>query len=65
MPLDAAVHGSLFAADFLAESVDELPEWGAFNDAALDDFITAARDVLDRFPTRSTPNESETEDDLI
>ena len=65
MPLDAAVRGSLFAADFLAESVDDLPEWGAFDDAALDDFIAAARDVLDRFPARSTPNESETEDDLI
>ena len=65
MPLDAAVRGSLFAADFFAESVDELPEWGAFDDTALDDFIAAARDVLDRFPTRGTPNESETEDDLI
>ena len=65
MPLDAAVRGSLFPADFFTESVDELPEWGAFDDAALDDFIAAARDVLDRFPTRSTPNESETEDDLI
>ena len=65
MPLDAAVRGSLFAADFLTESVDDLPEWGAFDDAALDDFIAAARDVLGRFPTRSTPNESETEDDLI
>ena len=62
MPLDAAVRGSLFAADFLVESVDELPEWGAFDDAALDDFVAAARDVLDRFPTRGTPNESETED---
>ena len=65
MPLDAAVRGSLFAADFLAESVDELPEWGAFGDAALDDFVAAARDVLGRFPIRGAPNESETEDDLI
>ena len=55
MPLDAAVRGSLFAADFLTESVDDLPEWGAFDDAALDDFIAAARDVLGRFPTRTRP----------
>ena len=65
MPIDAAVRGSLFPEDFLTASVDELPEWEAFDAAALDDFTVAARDVLARFPTRGTPNESETEDDLI
>lgn len=65
MPIDAAVRGSLFPEDFLTASVDELPEWEAFDAAALDDFTAAARDVLARFPTRGTPNESETEDDLI
>ena len=65
MPLDAAVRGSLFPEDFLTASVDELPEWSAFDAAALDDFTAAACDVLARFPTRGTPNESETEDDLI
>ena len=65
MPIDAAVRGSLFPEDFLTASVDEPPEWSAFDAAALDDFTAAARDALARFPTRGTPNESETEDDLI
>ena len=59
------VQGSLFAHDFLTESVAQLIDWQAFDDAALDGCERALRTVFERFPTALTPNESQTEDDLI
>ena len=63
--IESAVQGSLFAHDFLTESVAELADWQALDDAALDDLDGALRTLFDRFPTAQTPNESQTEDDLI
>ncbi len=65
MTLDAAFQGSLFANDFLCESVVETADWEAIDDAALDDLQAALRTVFDVFPFAGTPNESQTEDDLI
>ena len=65
MNIESAVQGSLFARDFLTESISSLSDWQAFDDAALDEFERALRAVFDRFPTGQTPNESQTEDDLI
>ncbi len=65
MNIESAVKGSLFARDFLTESISQLSDWQAFDDAALDEFERALRGVFDRFPTALTPNESQTEDDLI
>ena len=57
--------GSLFAEDFLREAIAELPDWRDLADAGLADLEVALRDLFDRFPTGLSPNESQTEDDLI
>ncbi len=65
MNIESAVQGSLFARDFLTESISQLSDWQAVDDATLDEFEGALRSIFDRFPTDQTPNESQTEDDLI
>ena len=65
MNIDASISGSLFANDFLCESVFQTADWEAIDDAALDNLEAALRAVFDVFPFAGTPNESQTEDDLI
>ena len=65
MSITTPFQGSLFANDFLCESIIESPDWQALDDSALDSFKASVREVFDRFPTMQTPNESQTEDDLI
>ena len=60
-----AFQGSLFANDFLRESIVRLDEWQALDDEALDDIGRSLRALFDHFPLAQTPNESQTEDDLI
>ncbi|MXW49558.1 MAG: restriction endonuclease [Gammaproteobacteria bacterium] len=62
-----AIHGGLFAPDFLqsAQSLAALPEWAAFDDATLDGNEARLRQIFERFPIDGSPNEAETEDDLI
>ena len=60
-----ALNGGLFANDFLTGSIIELDEWQALTDASLDTIKHSLREILDRFPTGQSPNESQTEDDLI
>ena len=62
-----AISGGLFAPDFLqsGESLAALPEWSAFDDAEIDDFEARLRRIFERFATDGSPNEAETEDDLI
>ena len=57
--------GSLFAEDFLREAIAELPDWQDLSDAGLADLEAALRGLFNRFPTGLSPNESQTEDDLI
>ena len=57
--------GSLFAEDFLREAITELGDWRDLDDEALADFETVLRGLFNRFPTDLTPNESQTEEDLI
>ena len=57
--------GSLFAEDFLREAITKLADWRNVAGAALADLEAALHDLLDRFPTDLSPNESQTEDDLI
>ena len=59
------VQGSLFARDFLTESVSQFSDWRAVDDVALDACERRLRGIFERFPTDRTPNESQTEDDLI
>ena len=62
-----AIHGGLFAPDFLqsAQSLAALPEWTDFDDATLDGNEARLRQSFERFPIDGSPNEAETEDDLI
>ena len=62
MSLDIPFRGSLFAHDFLRESVARLDDWRDIDAAALEAFV---RGVFARFPITGSPNESQTEDDLI
>ena len=57
--------GSLFAEDFLREAITELGDWRDLDDEALADFETVLLGLFNRFPTDLTPNESQTEEDLI
>ena len=57
--------GSLFAEGFLREAITQLPDWADMSASALDDLEAALQARFDRFPTDQSPNESQTEEDLI
>jgi hypothetical protein len=57
--------GTLFSNDFLQGSITRLPDWQALADSDIDSLATELRAIFRRFPTAQTPNESQTEDDLI
>ena len=65
MSNEIANQGSLFTTDFLTESIRQVSEWSALSDADLDQFDKLLRAHFGRFPISQTPNESQTEDDLI
>jgi hypothetical protein len=65
MDVGHCVRGSLLSEGFLAESICELPEWSSLTE---DDIVSFRRDLLEiyhSFPIAGSPNESQTEDDLI
>ena len=57
--------GSLFAHDFLEDAVTRLDDWRAIDGGALDALEASVRNVFDSFPIAGSPNESQTEDDLV
>ena len=57
--------GSLFANDFLQESITRLDDWQDIDASTLDVLGASVRNVFDDFPIAGSPNESQTEDDLI
>ena len=57
--------GSLFSSDFLNESITRLQTYRDISDAALDAITVRLKQIYTAFPVRQTPNESQTEDDLI
>jgi hypothetical protein len=57
--------GSLFSRDFLTDSITRLPDWDSIDDPKLAQLEHDLRAICDRFPITRTPNESQTEDDLI
>ena len=65
MNIDAAFQGSLFANDFLCDAITRLPDWQAIDDAAVGTLEAALREIFEHFPIAGSPNESQTEDDLI
>ena len=58
-------HGGLFTSDFLTVAITQFTEWGALDDTELVRFRSAIRTAFDRFPMSRTPNESQTETDLV
>ena len=65
MNIDTAFQGSLFASDFLCDAITRSLDWQELDDASLEDLEAALRAICDRFPAAASPNESQTEDDLI
>ena len=65
MSIATPFHGSLFANDFLRDSVTHLDDWRNISTAALATLESSVRDVFNGFPSAGSPNESQTEDDLI
>lgn len=65
MPVDHVFQGSLFTYDLLQDSVVQLPDWQDLDDHAVDALGARLRAIFNRFPVDKTPNESQTEDDLI
>ncbi len=50
MSFDTAFQGSLFASDFLCESVSRTADWEAIDDAALNDLKVALRAIFEPIP---------------
>lgn len=63
--IDSPIQGSLFAVDFLHDTIRDLPEWSDFDDARLDALLVDLKGIFKPFPISKSPNESQTEDDLI
>ena len=65
MSIGEVVQGGLFASDLLADTAVRPDDWPALDDAELDGLEDSFRAVFARFPVSQSPNESQTEDDLI
>ena len=63
--LEAVFQGALFTGDFLASGIADLDEYKALDDSWLHDLERDLRRIFERFPRELSPNESQTEDDLI
>ena len=65
MSIVTPFQGSLFANDFLQDAIKRLDDWRDIDATALDSLETSVREIFNRFPMVKSPNESQTEDDLI
>jgi hypothetical protein len=57
--------GSLFSTDFLQETITRSADWQRISEMDVARLAADLRTVLSAFPVAQTPNESQTEDDLI
>lgn len=57
--------GSLFSGDFLTDSITRLPDWAEVSDSEIADLSGKLTEIFAKFPTKQSPNEAQTEDDLI
>jgi len=62
---ETAFQGNLFASDFLTDSIRRMPDWAALSSEQVKATETSLKRIFSAFPTSQTPNESQTEDDLI
>ena len=65
MTAESISQGSLFSTDFLQESIARVADWQLLTDAEIDAMAADLRAIFNQFPTAQTPNESQTEEDLI
>ena len=65
MSIGDVFRGGLFAGDLLTEAIVRSADWLALDDEELDGLEASFRALFERFPVAHSPNESQTEDDLI
>ena len=65
MSIGDAFQGGLFASDLLADAAVRPDDWPTVDDAELDGLEDSLQAVFARFPVSQSPNESQSEDDLI
>ena len=65
MSIDRPFQGGLFSGDFLGVAITESDDWQAFDEASFYALEAGLNDIFARFPTGGSPNEGQTEDDLI
>ncbi len=65
MNRDTLYRGSLFAEDFLNDSITDTPDWREIGSETLDQFESDLKSLFSPFPAEHSPNETHTEDDLI
>ncbi|MCY4264992.1 MAG: restriction endonuclease [Gammaproteobacteria bacterium] len=65
MTIVRTFQGTLFAEEFLFEFIRDMPEWGNIGDTELDKVENNLRNLFTKFPAKASPNESQTENDLI
>ncbi len=63
--VSGAFQGSLFSNDLVEGSISGFADWISVTDADAAAFRKELAAVFSRFPTAQTPNETQTEDDLI
>ena len=62
---ERAFQGHLFSSDFLQDSIRQLFDWTFVDDRAIETLRTDLTRIFTQFPAAQSPNESQTEDDLI
>ncbi len=65
MATETVFQGSLFSTDFLQETITRGADWQRISDSDVATLAANLRKVFGGFPVALTPNESQTEDDLI
>ncbi|MDE2457785.1 MAG: restriction endonuclease, partial [Rhodospirillales bacterium] len=65
MAAETIFQGSLFSTDFLQETITRGADWQRISDSDVATMAANLRKVFGGFPVAQTPNESQTEDDLI
>jgi hypothetical protein len=62
---NSVFQGGLFSSDFVKESITRVVDWSSFEISGLLALQNDLRGIYNRFPITKTPNEAQTEDDLI
>ena len=65
MNIESALQGGLFAQNFLHDSIAESEEYRSLDNSFVENLESKWCTIYDQFPISGTPNESQTEDDLI